>query len=280
MESKENKSYYPAVSSNTLFHFTSKFEYLINILVNNFRPRYCMESLACLEPQSPLGLGPVLDYAIPLTCFCDIPLSLTSKHLATYGDYGIGLIKDWGMKRGLNPVLYIHYHSSLKNTINENIDIAKNISFEVPKHKLNQLTDVPINSKVLLANFDYLRFFTKPYEGPFYRNGQFLPEHVRFYDEREWRYVPKSDGSWKQFIYKEEFEDEVKRENYNSIVAADEKASLTFTPNDIKYIIVKEEAEILEIAGRIDNIKFKYNENERLLLKTRLISSEQIRADF
>ena len=87
---------FPIISSNTLFHFINKREYLINILSNNFRPRYCFENLSCLYPNA--GIPELLDNAVPMTCFCDIPLSNIGNNLATYGNYGLGLSDSNQMK--------------------------------------------------------------------------------------------------------------------------------------------------------------------------------------
>src|SRR5258706_146407 len=93
------------ISSNTLFHFTNNAENLLNILKNEFSPRYCAE----------YGLSePVLDsvtvplYAKPMICFCDLPLFLIKRHLTFYGCYGIGMSKEWGESNGVTPVLYLH----------------------------------------------------------------------------------------------------------------------------------------------------------------------------
>ena len=47
-------------------------------------------------------------YAVPMVCFCDLPMSLIDKHLKEYGPYGIGLDKGWGLKNGVAPVTYTH----------------------------------------------------------------------------------------------------------------------------------------------------------------------------
>jgi hypothetical protein len=280
-QNNDNETYYPAISSNTLFHFTPKKEFLISILENDFRPRYCFETLSCVEVHSPLGLGRIHDFAIPMVCFCDIPLSLTGKHLNTYGNYGIGLTKEWGMKNGLNPVLYVHFASTLKSMVNDSIEVVNNLDFDNRKHKLSEIADVPINVDLLWETFDYLKFFTKPYQGPFKRPEKTI-ENVRFYDEREWRFVPrkKEGDQWKKYMYEWDFNDEIRKQEQNDLIYQDDKAALMFTPNDIKYIIVKEESEILDVANQITQIKSKYEPHERQLLTTRIISAQQIKEDF
>jgi len=51
--------------------------------------------------------------AIPMVCFCDIPLSQLVSHIDTYGKYGLGMSKEWGIKKGLNPVIYFNKNSLL-----------------------------------------------------------------------------------------------------------------------------------------------------------------------
>ena len=54
------------ISSNSLFHFTSKRDYLINILKNEFIPRYVLEEI----PLSKHLKRPKIESAIPMVCFC------------------------------------------------------------------------------------------------------------------------------------------------------------------------------------------------------------------
>src|ERR1017187_10890632 len=60
----------------------------------------------------PYGHKTIKEYALPMTCFCDIPLSQIADHISFYGDYGIGMSKKWGLTKGLNPILYVNKGSS------------------------------------------------------------------------------------------------------------------------------------------------------------------------
>ena len=57
-----------------------------------------------------------------MVSFCDIPLSLAKDHIKTYGSYGIGMMKEWGIKNNLNPVVYIERDSLLAKDIQATID--------------------------------------------------------------------------------------------------------------------------------------------------------------
>lgn len=248
------------ISSETLFHFTKSANNLINILTNEFRPKFCYEDKKLLFPE----LLEKEAYAIPMVCFCDLPLSNVNEHLQFYGNYGIGLSKEWGIKNGLNPVLYLAPESLfiklfrilIVDTIVENRTSDSGIAVEL---------------------IDY----TKPYEGKMHRKGDVIEK--RFYDEREWRYIPnlreiEKHPNQDYRLIKSEFFDSVKRAQANNELS--EIAKLSFNPDDIKYIIVEKENEILSMIKALRRIKEKYNKDTVDKLLTRIISAEQIKSDF
>ena len=68
------------------------------------------------------------------------------------------------------------------------------------------------------------------------------------------------------------------KEDYSKLLSSYE---LTFEPNDIKYIILKEESEISEFINIIETIYGrKYSVEDVSRLKTRIITSDQIKNDF
>jgi len=66
--------------------------------------------------------------------------------------------------------------------------------------------------------------------------------------------------------------------------AANERLSLisriSFEPNDIKYLVVHREAEIVPFITRLRHIKSRYDEEARELVASRVISADQIKSDF
>jgi hypothetical protein len=205
-----------------------------------------------------------------MTCFCDLPLSNIGKHLSQYGNYGIGLTKEWGMENGLNPILYVHKDSNaLKSMEALGVSIFQRMTSKV------NLEEFPEVVKAMIATRFY---YTKPYIGNFLRNGDLIRD-VRFYDEREWRYVPLELLDKYHHLTKVEFLDMEKRQEANNCLP--ESTVLKFTPDDIRYIIVATEGEILDMVDDILRIKGdKYSHNQLRKLTTRIISAEQIREDF
>jgi len=122
------------ISANTLFHFTDSLDSLINILVNEFHPRFCLEDFTLVFAQRNPPV-PDLELAIPMVCFCDLPMSQLQRHLAAYGNYGIGLKKEWGRRNGITPVLYLHHDSLLVSKFGQLIAQLRDGNLQSQFHK-------------------------------------------------------------------------------------------------------------------------------------------------
>ncbi len=251
-----------SISSDSLFHFTPSADNLIGILTKEFLPRFCCEEIT-LEGEETTSF---IKHAFPMVCFCDIPLSQIKNHINTYGCYGLGMSKTWGITKRLNPVVYLNKTSTFSHSLYKTLKMSA---------KMNKNQEVA--TKELSETIGETLRYLKPYSGNFERNGKAI-KYVKFYNEREWRYVPKysfKDGSWA--ITKEEYNNPVTRAQENT---ATEGAKLSFEPSDIKYIIVKEEKEILSMIVALRKIKKKYDANTIEILTSRIITSEQILNDL
>jgi len=272
-------------SANTLFHFTGSITYLKSILKNGLYIRYSLETYGeILENSESLVL--------PMTCFCDIPLTRIENHTVKYGEYAIGLSKKWGLKNKVSPVVYTHKNSSTVSILNSIISEIENY-FDVTKQekdliskrwKLDKKTHPYKNqnqdNKVSSINYKFGDFlsYIKPYSGEGFSNGNRF-EKVRFYDEREWRFVPlKKDVL--SFELKDSYEEEyytnpIKRRAINMKLAA--KMKLEFKPSDISFIVVKEDNEIPKMIDDLRKIfGSKATHDELMILNSGLISLEQI----
>ena len=251
-----------SLSSNVLFHFTDSVHHLVDILTNEFRPHFCLEDFRLVMPtvKEPC-------WAFPLISFCDIPLSQASRHMTTYGNYAIGLNKEWGMRNGVAPVLYCYENSTAATSLGALLSTL---------YKTEIDPSDPDDASSEIKKITELIHFVKPYEGQFLRRGRII-ERVRFYDEREWRFIPQNFFDLPT-LNKAEYL------NFNDLSNANQKArdatALKFEPSDIKYIVVATETEILPMIQAVGRIKQKYDEDQVKLLTSRIISAEQIIADF
>jgi hypothetical protein len=277
------------ISANTLFHFTTSRQSLLGILANGLYVRYCLENYESL-------ISGKAELVLPMTCFCDIPLSQVKRHTSTYGQYAIGLSKNWGMKNEVNPVIYTYPKSTTAKILDKLVDDLENFfditEEETPNSKTKKTMlkkDSEIGSQYgekvgeLHKNLSHFIKFIKPYEGKFYRNDRYLDKPVKFYEEREWRFMPPKDFFDKVFLkdsYKSEYyKDVVKRRAIYINLAKHIK--LNFNANDIRFIIVNKDDEIPGLLRDIEKI-FGGNTpyNDLKLLGTRLISLEQILEDL
>lgn len=199
-----SNSMYQNISSTTLFNFTEKFEYLLSNLQSGF---FCGD----IYEKLPFSKG--VGYKVPMVCFCDIPLGMVKKHLNWYGNYGIGIKREYARSNKVNPVWYIH---------KDNPVIAE--LFKSKNHF--ELRDSPI--------LPFLKQFLG-YQKPINANKE---RQKKFYDEREWRYIPLS------MLYKAEL---IKGQNHriNNILVRQSRriTRMPLVLDWVEYIIIFEEAE-------------------------------------
>lgn len=288
------------ISANTLFHFTTSKRALLSILENGLYVRYSLENYESL-------ISGKAELVFPMVCFCDIPLSQVKRHTGTYGQYAIGLTKDWGMKNKINPVIYTYPNSTTANILNELVaeldqffnikeDEKPNFQKSEKNQDLVRLTKESLPGigsstwhkvRDLQDKLGHFLKYIKPYEGAFYRDDKEMRCSVRFYEEREWRFtLPKGFFSWidkgwdiKDSFKAEYYKNPVKRRAINIKLAKHIK--LEFEPSDIRFIIVNKESEIPAMFDKIEQIfQDRATMREVKLLGTRLISLEQILEDL
>ena len=196
---------------------------------------------------------------MPMVCFCDIPISRTSDHTSVYGEYGIGLTREWGISKGLNPIFYI---SSISNVRGSLLGMFRNASKADPRsyfYIMNTLAHL------------------KPLKGGITIRGKYFDKN--FYEECEWRYVPIiGEGRDYAFLSPEQFENQEILETANEERRAD--GMLEFTVNDIRHLIVKNNDDVPPLVDFIEAQLTNYTSNDRKILLTRIIALEEILPDL
>lgn len=236
-----------AISSRNFFHFTNQIEYLLDILKNGFWPRYCKE----------YGWGNKCDFAIPMVCFCDIPLSQISEHATFYGSWGVGVKPSWvKLHKDFTPVQYIAISSNEYNFVNRLITTLKN----------GTIDDAGIK-KLLLAK--------KVIGTAIGKSGK--SSKKKFYDEREWRYVPSS------LEYEKLIMPVKKKANFdtNDCSKLTEQIKLPIEPEYISYLIIPSERDRPKMIAGLQSIygAERYKDILHILI-SRIVSLEQINDDF
>jgi hypothetical protein len=194
-----------------------------------------------------------------MSCFCDIPLSRIREHTNFYGEYGLGMTKDWGVRNNLEPLLYTTKEGSITQLLNDLIYIT-----EINKNK-----DTASENKIILDNFKKVIALTKPLSGKMKKGNSYVEKN--FHQENEWRFVPKNYKILNKEIYitqKDTIENSFNPKN------------IDFQLSDINYIFVKTDSEIQIIIDCINN-KYNNSNNPNIqILISRIISLETLTADL
>lgn len=255
-----------AISTNSVIHYTERIDYLTGIIKSQgFRLKYCCEDLDVL-------MNKPINSAFPMVSFCDIPLSEVKNHIDSYGSYGIGLSKSWAKKNKLNPVLYLEKESGFSSHINQQV---QKIFFILDKiHSNKKVEKCELN---LLQDTVILISYCKNYEGPLIR-GKINTENYRFYDEREWRYIPTKKEIKNAPLSLQGDQYRIEKEKYNDAIS---DIFLEFSFNDISYIIIDSENEIPEILNTLNEVyENTCTTRELKILSTKIITKNQIYNDF
>jgi len=109
--------------------------------------------------------GKLLETFISRVCFTEIKLSLARKHAKRYGSLGLGVDRDFVLKRYGNPVFYI-------KSGNSNVAVNANKVLEFLK-KQDNTGEILLEYRTLLAYFKNMN-----------DRGS---NDLRYYDELEWR---------------------------------------------------------------------------------------------
>ena len=202
-----------AISSKNLFHFFSEFKYLKQAIKEGLWPRYFIEKKWNTK-----------DIAIPMFCFCDIPLSQIKDHIDEYGHYGIGVSKDFARVNRITPVTYLSQDSFMMDKLFYFITTFDTPSFNHKQMKVEEL----------------MLYYVKKVSG--YNSDDELQR--KFYDEREWRYIPQISHDVHLELLTGDYDE---KEKVNEYSERTKNCKIMLKTNDISYIIVNDESEVKEV---------------------------------
>ncbi|WP_313138335.1 abortive infection system antitoxin AbiGi family protein [Myroides sp.] len=267
-------------SMDSLFHFTKDLDVLFSILTTGFTGSFCKEVFKYGDSE--------LEQYVPKISFCDLTENTLSEY-KNYGNYGIGISKDWGKENKLNPVLYLENNSLISKSFIDGINSSRgaygfvnstclalgetwrahqnndqhllsslNINTDVAWEYLNVLQA----TKNVLDYNNYSMLFIKPYDGYLLRQG--VEQHYCFYDEREWCYVPEMNEFLTKYNKNQEQFLEWRGNGAKPLL---DDLKLNFKFIDVTHLLVKDESDVTELANKInqlDNSIISIEDKERL----------------
>lgn len=243
--------------SQSFFHLTEESTTLEKILTSGgFWPRYCYEPSLWL-PRTARSSPHVW---FPIVCFCDIPLSRLGTHTATYGEFGLGMTKEWAQRSALHPVAYIDPGGPLAAPFND------------------RRIQIPFEAHVGASAF------MKPITGSQERRPG-IPVHTNFYEESEWRHLARSEHiEQRLFLPEHVFRNPAyPREQMlqEANVKTRQHCLLRFEPDDVRYIFVKSEGDIPGVIRAIQGSAFfERDPDATLRLITRIAALPSLAADL
>lgn len=190
------------IYSNSFIHYTKNLESLKGILAEGFKVCFCQEEIYSSNGQT-------AHIGIPMTSFCDIPLSHISEVKYAKTKVGIGMNRGWGIKKQLQPVLY--YPNNYK-CLSTQIIIEAQDAFGKDRANIQEY-------KILGC--------AKPLKKLNLTQSKKLEDNN--YIDREWRKLYESRGAYR-WKTKQEFDE---LENKAT------EGRLKFGANDIDFILVK-----------------------------------------
>lgn len=236
----------PKQSANTLFRFFRDPDRVFESIEKSaLIPGYYEENVDYLDIEQHV-------IAYPMICFCDITMHRLEEHMSSYGCYGLGFSKQWGIEKGIQPIQYVNKNSALC----KDFSVAFNAAM---KNGGDNLSD-----NYLLSHMKYL----KPIEGtmPQYIDGTKKVTGKNFTDECEWRYVPDvSPIELPQAVTESEI---ACLDRLNSTMKENECCWLKFSYSEIKYIILPSQEDFIRLCGVVDKVVFDEGIKRFLLSKT------------
>ena len=215
------------LSSNILWHQTNEKGFFEILKSKRLRYSYCLERVVPSFKLAPI--------AFPMISVSDYPFSEIGNNQWTYGNYCIGFKQSWGVKSGFSPVWYFSPGSRGLRQLNVLLEEA-----------------LTAESKGRFGAIMYLFANMKFVQAPL-KNKVHEYERYRFYDEREWRIVPyiteTDDAEYMPFLTEGSYIEYKKQHDGNSLM----DIGVDFCYDDIKYIIVENEEDIIKTCNIIGN---------------------------
>ena len=263
----------PSFRTSSLFHFTKDPSVLLKILETGLSPNYCREDLSYFDREVNVG--------VPMISFCDIPLTRTSMFKARYGEYAIGLSKEWALNKQINPILYVNderillslgFMRNYYRTLDEEVKARGGSDNSIPVNVFSQKSLDGIKAFINRSNAKDAVYSLMGYMKRYISKGPDGSDQSN-YIENEWRYVATGEGiDWKWSLdeYKKWRGKGDKPEPSDALKAQ----KLTFNVEDITHIIVKTESEVHHFVDAILGMKIiggtegTLGDDERKLLLT------------
>ncbi len=266
--------------SDSLFHFTQTLDVLKIILEEKrLRVSYNVELVQDLEENQFV--------AIPMVCFCDIPLTTyftEDKEVERYGRYGrfgLGIKKEnWAYDKKINPVLYRRLNSNFAISYRQSINGLEKVNNLMLLNKINDLhPEYFENTALELSQIKGYLTDQSNYTKPFSSGDRI------YYEAREWRYMPENKTISQRMPIQsvlldcddkyKDIEQECRCINHKF---HEKPIYVSFGLEDLTHVIVDSKDDLDEMLKFIENSNFE--NSEKISLYQKLIDVTTIKRDL
>ena len=306
------------ISSNSLFHFTNSLKSLTGILSFGFKLTYCKEKYYLAKElydsnypmicfcDIPLNLAQnhikrYGSYAIGMTKEWAIlhnlnPVVYVEKNSLLARDI-LATTDDMGDLIAANQEQLNRLGVMSRKFAEEVEEVTKGFPENSSEYKISAIKKVLENKDKLIHVMESVEGFKKlsrkypkiiqntfsvfgyikNYEGNLERQGK-ITRNYRFYDEREWRYVPALGHGIANQLNENEYK---KYRGVDREKPFIKDIGLTFASKDIRYLIVKSSEDVPKLLKAIRSINnLTTNPNDADILSTKILTVEQLQRDF
>lgn len=224
--------------TNILFHSISKYENLLKIIDDKgFKASYADEKI---EEHN---------VKLLMISFSNVAL-FESRTQINYGDFSLGLTREWGQENGLEPVIYTYENSLTGKSFMETMNIAgrKVVRMELlEKNEINK--SITSDFRSILDNSVNMLMYLKPIKVKDKKGNEFIA-----YNDREWRFVHKY-GDVNPMIFETNFLNGKPNPIYEEAKSYDKPFTsdvvLSFKLSDLKYVVVQQKDQKKEIFDKL-----------------------------
>ena len=231
------------LSSNILWHQTKKDAFFKILRSKEFLFSYCIEKVFPIKGDQGL--------AIPMISMSDFPFSEIANNKWAYGDYAIGLSREWGIKNRFSPVLYCNRNSNLYEHLTDLMDDA------IKKNNMDSFFNC-------VSLFSYMKFVQDALKTS---RKEYI--NYRFYDERENRLVLDWHQETEVSLYLSEAEYSDYKINKGSSTL---DFGVKFAWEDVKYLIVNSDSNVTEVNNLL--------KKENVTIPIYIFTKTQVLEDF
>lgn len=224
------------LSSNTLWHQTDCKGIKAILESKQLRCSYSLETIEVKGRRKPIIV------AFPMISLADIPLADIESYINQYGGYSIGFKRSFIYDKGFSPIWYRNQTSS---SLVNSYDNFRNLL----KKDVDQYNDIDKQLWIEMA-------YTKNFQGKLEKYGF---SSYRFYDEREWRWIPRFDDLMSNnllpLIVEESYREyKLRRDSYLTRLY---DFTVDFEFKDIAYIITNDSQvpKIKDLLSSYDDTK-------------------------